>query len=376
MSQSRPTVQHCTDRRIPLALLTAALLAACSAPGEGPSGAPSGAVSTSESRVQPGAATASSDLEVVDGVVLAIHGGAGTILRKNMTPETDAAYRAALEEALKAGYAVLAAGGSSLDAVEAAIAPMEDSPLFNAGRGAVLTDDGHAELDASIMSGANGMAGAIAGARTPRHPLAVARSVMETSPHVLLSGAGADRFAGERKHETMDPAWFVTPRRSEQLRKMKAKDDGASLDALGPDRKYGTVGCVAVDGEGHLAAGTSTGGMARKAWGRIGDSPLIGAGTWADDRTCAVSCTGHGEFFIRKAIAHQLHARMLWGGADLEAAARGAVLEDLPIGGGSGGCVALDADGRMVAPFTTPGMYRGWVDADGNVTVRIHGDER
>lgn len=317
-------------------------------------------------------------IEVVPDIVLAIHGGAGTIRRSSMTPELDAEYRAQLTEALEAGYAVLQAGGSSLDAVEATIHPLEDSPLFNSGRGAVLTADGHVEMDASIMSGADGMAGAVAGVRTPRHPISVARAVMQDSPHVLLSGSGADQFAGERGLEQMDPSWFITPRRRKQLDKMKSGGGSkqASLDASPLDHKFGTVGCVALDDAGHLAAGTSTGGMARKAWGRIGDSPIVGAGTWADDRTCAISCTGHGEFFIRKAIAHQIHARMLFGGADVADAARITVMEDLPIGGGSGGCVALGADGTLVAPFTTTGMYRGWVDSQGKITVRIHGDER
>ncbi len=333
------------------------------------------------------------DLEVVDGVVLAIHGGAGTLRREVMTPELEAAYRATLEDALLCGHKVLAAGGSAADAVEATIHPLEDSHLFNAGRGAVLNDQGEVEMDSSIMLGRNGMAGAIAGARTVRHPISAARAVMEHTEHVLLSGGGADRFAAEQGLEAMAPDWFVTPHRQRQLELLQAQDDGkvsaadlpsaipagllpAEIRAMGPDRKFGTVGCVALDRDGHLAAGTSTGGMARKAWGRIGDSPIIGAGTWADDETCAVSCTGWGEFFIRKAIAHQIHARMLYGGAGIGAAAAQAVLQDLPKGGGSGGCVALDAKGRMAAPFTTSGMYRGWIDAEGRVTVRIYADER
>lgn len=318
------------------------------------------------------------DLEVVDGIVLAIHGGAGTILREDMTPELDQAYREALAGALLAGYQVLSNGGDSVAAVEAALRPMEDSHLFNAGRGAVLNDDGEVEMDASIMVGQSGMAGAVAGARTTRHPISLARKVMDESPHVLLSGPGADVFGTEQGLETKERAWFVTPHRKEQLRLLKAKEErriasaGLNID----DHKFGTVGAVALDERGHLAAGTTTGGMARKAWGRIGDSPIIGAGTWASDATCAVSCTGHGEFFIRKAIAHQIHSRMAFGGAGIGGAARATVLEELPKGGGSGGCVALDAKGRMAAPFTTPGMYRGWIDSEGRVTVRIHADER
>lgn len=322
--------------------------------------------------------SAGDDMEVVPDVVLAIHGGAGTILRENMTPEMDQRYRQALTQALEAGYAALEAGGDALDAVEAAILPMEDSPLFNSGRGAVLNDEGEVELDASIMDGAEGLAGAVAGARTPRHPITLARRVMNESPHVLFAAEGADRFAEAQGIETMEAAWFVTPRRADQLKRIQARDAGSTADlARRPvDEKFGTVGCVALDGDGHLAAGTSTGGMARKAFGRVGDSPIIGAGTWAADATCAVSCTGHGEFFIRLAIAHQLHARMLFGDQGLPQAAREAVLEELPALGGSGGCVALGADGTLVAPFTTAGMYRGWVTRDGVVTVRIHGDER
>lgn len=318
------------------------------------------------------------DLEVEHDIVLAIHGGAGTIRRENMSAETDARYRAALTEALESGYAVLQAGGSALDAVEAAIRPMEDSPLFNSGRGAVLNDEGEVELDASVMDGESGEAGAVAGARTPRHPITLARLVMTRSPHVLFAAEGADRFAEAQGVETMDPDWFVTPRRAEQLQRMKAADPDRTVrvvDLPAGDR-FGTVGCVALDRRGHLAAGTSTGGMARKAFGRVGDSPIIGAGTWASDRTCAVSCTGHGEYFIRRAIAHQIHARMLHGDESLAEAARGAVLEDLPAAGGSGGCVALGADGTLSAPFTSDGMYRGWVTRDGRITVRIHGDER
>lgn len=369
---------------IRLALL-ASLAAACASPdlpGEGPAGlAPADAHPAVRRRSAP------TPLEVEAGVVLAIHGGAGTIRRERMTPERDAEYRAALTAALQAGYDVLARGGSSADAVEAAIHPMEDSPLFNSGRGAVLTDDGHAELDASIMLGESGLAGAVAGARTVRHPISAARAVLESSPHVLLSGAGADRFAAERGLATEPAEWFLTPRRQEQLKRLRAEDKGAQLssgradgmasaDAIFGDRRLGTVGCVALDQSGHLAAGTSTGGMARKAWGRIGDSPIVGAGTWANDQTCAVSCTGHGEYFIRLAIAHQMHARMAYGGETLAEAARHTVLEDLPEAGGSGGLVGLDRRGNFVAPFTTDGMYRGWVDQSGRITVRIHGDER
>lgn len=364
----------------------ALLLAACASPVATPAPAalpPASLATAAAPSAGAPAAPRPTAIEVVDDVVLAIHGGAGTILRENMTPELERAYRAKLAEALLAGHGVLARGGSSLDAVGAAIAPLEDSHLFNAGRGAVLNDEGEVELDASIMDGASGMAGAVAGVRTVRHPVQLARRVMDDSEHVLLSGAGADAFAETQQLEREDPDWFVTPHRRRQLELLQAKaaDEFAAADrpgdpALLRNARYGTVGCVALDRAGHLAAGTSTGGMARKAFGRIGDSPIIGAGTWADDRTCAVSCTGWGEFFIRRAIAHQIHARMLYGGAGIEGAAHGAVMEDLPRGGGSGGCVALDREGRLAAPFTTPGMYRAWIDAQGRMTIRIHGDER
>jgi len=296
-------------------------------------------------------------------VVVAIHGGAGTIRRADMTPELEAAYRAELEAALRAGYAVVQAGGSALDAVEAAILPMEDSPLFNAGRGAVFTADERHELDASVMDGATGRAGAVAGVRSVRHPIRAARAVMEASPHVMLSGTGADAFAREQGLELVQNSYFSTPRRREALRRAQA------------DAKHGTVGCVALDQDGHLAAGTSTGGMTNKRWGRIGDSPVIGAGTWADDATCAVSSTGWGEYFIRGAVAHDIHARMAYQGLSLAAAGRAVVLEDLTAAGGTGGVIALDRSGRVAAPFNTAGMYRGWIDARGGVTVQLYGDE-
>ena len=357
--------QHHPRPLAPRLTLLASLLASLACASSGP---------LSDMHARDGAV----EMEVIPDVVLAIHGGAGTIVRENMSEEMDAHYRAALTEALEAGYSALMGGGDALDAVEAAIRPMEDSPLFNSGRGAVLNDEGEVELDASIMGGASGEAGAIAGARTPRHPITLARRVMTQSPHVLFAAEGADRFAENQEIETMEASWFVTPRRAKQLERMQARDREGTADLAGQpvDEKFGTVGCVALDADGHLAAGTSTGGMARKAFGRVGDSPLIGAGTWAADATCAVSCTGHGEFFIRLAIAHQLHARMLHGRQPLPLAAREAVLEDLPALGGSGGCVALGADGVLVAPFTTAGMYRGWVTRDGEITVRIHGDER
>ena len=312
----------------------------------------------------PACATAPEEARPPEGprAVLVLHGGAGTIDRDAMTPELEAAYRAALEEALRAGHAVLSRGARALDAVEAALLPLEDSPLFNAGHGAVLTADRVCELDASVMDGATGLAGAVAGVRTVRHPIRAARAVMEHSEHVLLAGAGADAFAQEQGLEQVDNAWFQTERRRQQLEQALADD------------KFGTVGCVALDQGGHLAAGTTTGGMTAKRYGRVGDSPIIGAGTWAEDGVCGVSATGWGEFFIRGAVASTVAARMRFGGASLAEAAHATIHGDLTSRGGTGGIVALDADGRVAAPFNTPGMYRGWITAEGEATVMIWTD--
>ena len=292
-------------------------------------------------------------------VVLAIHGGAGTLLREDMTPDKEAAYRAALEEALRAGHAVISKGGSAMDAVTATIRPMEESALFNAGKGAVLTHDERCELDASVMDGGTGLAGAVAGVSTVRSPILAARAVMEHSEHVMLSGPGAESFATEQGLEIVPNTFFQTDRRREQLRQSIA------------DEKHGTVGCVALDAAGHLAAGTSTGGMTNKRWGRIGDSPVVGAGVWAEDETCAISSTGWGEFFIRGAVAHDVAARMRYGGESLWDASRAVILGTLTDKGGTGGLIALDREGNVSAPFNTAGMYRGWIDAAGNVTIHI-----
>lgn len=318
-------------------------------------------------------------------VAFALHGGAGTILRENMTPELEAAYRAKLGEALDAGYAVLAAGGASLDAVEAALLLLEDSELFNAGHGAVLTAEGRCELDASIMNGATGAAGAVAGVRTVRHPILAARAVMERSEHVLLAGEGADAFAREQGLEIVANEFFHTDRRRRQLEELQARaGDGSAAAEPGrrPDSwpegiaaaRIGTVGAVALDRAGRLAAGTSTGGMTNKRWGRVGDSPILGAGTWADAR-CAVSSTGWGEFFLRAAVAHEIAARVHHAGESLRRAAIGVIVEDLTAAGGTGGVIALDAEGAVAAPFNTPGMYRAWIDGAGQREIRIYGDE-
>lgn len=305
--------------------------------------------------------------------VIAIHGGAGTLRRADISAEQEAAYRATLAESLAAGEAVLARRGSALDAVEAAVRVMEDSPLFNAGRGAVFTHDGRNELDASIMDGANLAAGAIAGVTRVRNPVTGARRVMEESGHVLLIGAGAETFVAQAGCELVDPEYFRTERRWGELqRALAAETQALSEDsALGPDRKFGTVGAVALDVHGHLAAATSTGGMTNKRYGRVGDSPVIGAGTWAEDATCAVSCTGHGEFFIRANTASDVAARMRYLNTDLPTAAEGAIerLGDL---GGRGGLVSVDSRGQVHFAFNTEGMYRGLLPVGGQAEVAIY----
>jgi beta-aspartyl-peptidase (threonine type) len=306
-------------------------------------------------------------------VVLAIHGGAGTIRRADLISEREAAYREALREALHAGRDVLMAAGSALDAVCAAVCLLEDNPLFNAGRGAVLTYDGDVELDASIMDGQNSMAGAITGVRTVKNPVLLARAVMERSPYVLLVGEGAEEFARRHEFETASSSYFETPERRSQLQRLLGKAAGSVAPemALSEDRKFGTVGAVARDHAGNLAAATSTGGMTGKRFGRVGDSPIVGAGVWASNATCAVSATGHGEYFIRHAVAHDIHARMAYGGASVAEAAGAVIQGALRAAGGEGGVIALDALGNAALPFNTPGMYRGILRANGEIKVAI-----
>ena len=291
---------------------------------------------------------------------IAIHGGAGTMSRAAMTPAVEQAHRDALAQARDAGAKVLSAGGSALDAVEAAIVFLEDDPKFNAGRGAVFTYQGTNELDASIMDGRTRAAGAVAAATHTKNPIRLARAVMEKGPHVFLSGAGADEFSRENGLEQVDPDWFATPERWRQLQELKAK----KLGWYDVDLKYGTVGAVAVDSAGHVAAGTSTGGLTGKRWGRIGDSPIIGAGTYADDRACAVSATGAGEFFIRAGVAHEICARMRMKGESAQFAAD-AVIAEVGALGGSGGVIVAAPDGTTVFSFNTPGMYRARADSSG-----------
>ena len=299
---------------------------------------------------------------------LVIHGGAGTIVREQMTPEREREYRTAVADALRAGHRVLRDGGTSLDAVIAAITPMEDSPLFNAGRGAVFTAEGVNSLDASIMDGSTLRAGAVAGVTDVKNPIALARLVMEKSPHVLLSGTGAEAFAREQGIPSTPKEWFFTERRWQELQDVKA------AEAAAPD-KHGTVGAVALDRSGRLAAGTSTGGRTNKKWGRIGDSPLIGAGTYASAR-CGVSGTGWGEYFIRNVVAYDICARVEHGRVPLAAAADEVINRRLPQQEkDTGGVVAMDSEGNIAMPFNTAGMYRGWIDADGQVTVAIFRDK-
>lgn len=325
---------------------------------------------------------------------LAIHGGAGVIVRAEMTPEAEAAYRAALQAALDAGYRVLDQGGSATDAVIAAIKVLEDNPLFNAGKGAVLTHEGTCELDASIMEGKERRAGAVAGVRYTRNPIELARAVMEKSPHVMLVGEGAERFADSVGFERVPNDYFQTERRRQQLERARQRDEAATRQAQSPDsrqssadefsipdlaldieRKWGTVGAVALDRSGNLAAGTSTGGMTNKRFGRVGDSPVIGAGNYADNRTCAVSATGHGEYFIRVGVAHTIALRMALAGESVQTAASAAITEVAALGG-TGGVIALARDGSVAMPFNTPGMYRGLRFSDGRASVDIFGTGR
>ena len=312
---------------------------------------------------------------------IVIHGGAGTINPDKLSAEREAEYRAKLRESVDAGYAVLADGGSSLDAVQAAIVILEDSPLFNAGKGAVFTHDGTNEMDASVMNGQSGEAGAVAGITTVKNPIRAARAVMEHSPHVMLAGRGAEAFCRERGLPQEPPEYFQTERRRKQLERIRAREttelDHGSGDDPGkpPDGKFGTVGAVAVDQHGHVAAGTSTGGMTNKRWGRIGDSPVIGAGTFADDDSCAVSATGHGEYFIREAAAHSICARMRFGGQSLAEAADAVIWQQLEPIGGNGGVIAITAAGDTATPFNTPGMYRAHKLSDGTTGVSIWKDD-
>lgn len=324
---------------------------------------------------------------------LAIHGGAGTLDPAQMTPEKRAAYEADLQRALDAGSKILAEGGTAMDAIKAAIIIMEDSPLFNAGKGAVFTWDGTNELDASIMDGRDRSAGAVAGVKTVRNPILLADTVRTQSEHVFLVGAGAEAFAASKGFAVTPPEYFATPARRESLERLKAE----KLSALDVDYKFGTVGAVALDTKGNMAAGTSTGGMTGKRWGRVGDAPMIGAGTYADNRACAVSATGWGEYFIRVGVAHEICARlkalraMNWLSIDYNSGARldpdpeeiavtvqdvaDAVMQDVADLGGDGGVILVTPEGHAIFSFNTTGMYRGRANSAGVNEVAIFGGE-
>lgn len=295
---------------------------------------------------------------------IVIHGGAGVITREKMTPEMDKNYRTALSEALNKGKSILIEGGSALDAVENVIRLLEDNPLFNAGKGAVFNHDGKNELDASIMDGSTLAAGAVAGVKDIKNPITAARRVMTNSPHVLLSGEGASQFAKEQGLEIVPPEYFYTDRRFNDLQ-----------EAL-KNEKHGTVGCCALDKSGNLAAGTSTGGMTNKKYNRIGDTPVIGAGNYANNNTCAVSATGHGEFFIRWTVAHDISALMEYKGMSLKEASELVVNDKLVKAGGSGGVICVDKNGNIAMPFNSEGMFRAFATPDGREGVFIYKDEK
>ncbi|WP_339878729.1 isoaspartyl peptidase/L-asparaginase [Pseudidiomarina gelatinasegens] len=309
---------------------------------------------------------------------IAIHGGAGTITRESMTPERERAYTAKLTEAINAGHAVLANGGTSMDAVVTAVQIMEDSPLFNSGRGAVYNWDGIHELDASIMNGATREAGAVASVKTVKSPIALARKIMEESVHVMLSGEGAETFAQEQGLELVDNSYFNTEWRYESLQRMKKQvgnpQDKQAWATMDDNFKYGTVGAVALDKQGNLAAATSTGGMTGKRYGRVGDSPIIGAGTWADNASCAVSATGHGEYFIRYQVAADICSRMKYQQLDVVTAGDTVIHDVLLPAGGTGGVIIVDKDGNVHMPFNTEGMYRAKRVANQPVEVAIYND--
>lgn len=306
--------------------------------------------------------------------VLVIHGGAG-VIKRELSPAKEKAIRAAMTKALESGYAQLKAGKSSVDAVSAAIVVLEDDPNFNAGKGAVFTHDGRNELDAAIMDGDSRRAGAVAGVERIRNPILLARAVMEKTPYVMLSGHGAEAFAQSIGMPLVDPAYFRTEERWQQLQKA-LKEDGAGKPHEDEDaaKHFGTVGAVALDAQGHLAAGTSTGGMVDKRWGRIGDSPIIGAGTYANS-DCAVSGTGWGEYYIRTVAAHAICMQVSQMRVPIKRAAAVVINQEIPALGGNGGAIALDAHGNIAIPFNTDGMYRGWIDASGVPHVAIYGDE-
>lgn len=308
-------------------------------------------------------------------IVLVIHGGAGTIRREEMSLEREKAYHAALEQALEAGYEVLQNGGTSVDAIVTSISIMEDSPLFNAGKGAVFSHAGKNELDASIMDGNTLMAGSVAGVTTIKNPIKAAYAVMTRSTHVMLAGKGADQFAKEQGLEIVDQAYFFDSARYQQFLELSMPEKTNKKNAARLEKKFGTVGAVALDQNGNIAAGTSTGGMTNKKYGRVGDSPIIGAGTYAKNSTCGVSATGWGEYFIRLSVAHDISAMMEYAGLSLQAAADSVIMKKLPALGGDGGIIALDQSGNISMTFNTDGMYRGFIRKKGEAKTFIYKNE-
>lgn len=355
------------DKRIWGIILLVAFITGCDADGKNPGEENSG------------------EGHKVPPIALAIHGGAGTIKRGSMTPEQEADYREKMQESLDAGYSVLDRGGTALEAVIASIKIMEDSPLFNAGRGSVFTHEGTNEMDAAIMDGATRNAGAVASLTRVKNPITAAYAVMRHSPHVFLVGPGAERFAEEQGLELVDPAYFRVEKRYEQLMKIKKSErqqlDHSAIREKDPEdpyfknRKFGTVGAVALDKNGNIAAATSTGGMTNKRYGRVGDVPIIGAGTYADNATCAVSATGHGEFFIRTVVGHEIAAQMKYAHKSLEDAAHDVVMRQLVEIKGEGGVIAIDQKGNIVMPFNSEGMYRGFIRKKGQGRTFIYQDE-
>ena len=323
--------------------------------------------------------------DTTDNFGIVIHGGAGTIVKENMTDSLEKAYKDKLEEAIRVGHEILANGGTSMEAVQRTINVMEDSPLFNAGKGAVFTNAETNELDASIMDGKTLKAGAVAGVTTVKNPINLAWEVMENSEHVMMAGKGAELFAEERGMEIVDPEYFYTENRFQSLQRLKDNESeeteldhdqsAAFVDPFIKDSKYGTVGAVALDKNGNLAAGTSTGGMTNKKWGRIGDAPIIGAGTYANNKTAAISATGWGEFFIRGVVAHDISALMEYKRLSLEDAAHEVIQNKIPDLGGNGGIIAIDFQGNIAMEFNTAGMYRAHMNKDGDLEIAIYGEE-
>ncbi|TBW27046.1 isoaspartyl peptidase/L-asparaginase family protein [Gramella sp. KN1008] len=331
---------------------------------------------TSEENISKSQKATENDSQPNFGIV--IHGGAGTILKENMSDSLEQAYKAKLEEAIRTGHEILANGGTALEAVQRTINVMEDSPLFNSARGAVFTNKGKNELDASIMDGSTLNAGAVAGVTNVKNPINLAYEVMVNSDHVLLSGKGAEQFAEEQGLEIVDPEYFYTERRFKAMERARDRDKTenrtAFYDPLTKDEKFGTVGCAALDKNGNLAAGTSTGGMSNKKYNRIGDSPIIGAGTYANNITCAVSSTGWGEYFIRGVVAYDISALMEYKGLSLQEAAHEVIQNKLPELGGDGGIIAIDHKGNVSMEFNTAGMYRASMNKNGELNIGIYSE--